>query len=141
MIGYIDASVLLRIVLQEPEPLAQWLDLDEAISSKLLRVECYRTLDRIWQLGLVTQQQLERKTTALETFLKRIELRDLDDEVLRVAAHPLPSHLATLDALHLATAIVHRKTLPADAGPFVLATHDRALAKAARELHFDVIGT
>jgi predicted nucleic acid-binding protein len=139
LIGYIDASVLLRIVLQQPEPLEEWLDLHEAISSKLLRVECYRAIDRIWQLGLVTQRQLEMKTAVLETFLKRTELQDLDNEVLRVAAHPLPSHLTTLDALHLATAIVRRRTLPADAGRFVFATHDRALAKTARELHFEVI--
>jgi len=41
---YIDSSVLLRVILGEPEPLASWDQIDAAVSSELIRLECLRTI-------------------------------------------------------------------------------------------------
>lgn len=57
--------------------------------------------------------------------------------ILSRAAQPLPVTLGTLDAMHLATALVWREVSQA---VVVLATHDARLALAARAVGFDTIG-
>lgn len=47
MIAYIDASVLLRVVLGQRDSLPEWKQVETAISSALVEVECLRTLDRL----------------------------------------------------------------------------------------------
>jgi hypothetical protein len=58
--------------------------------------------------------------------------------VLERASQPLPTSLGTLDAIHLATALLWRDRLPEE---LVMATHDRALATAARACGFLVLGS
>lgn len=110
MIAYLDTSVVLRILLEQRAPLAEWQDLHVGVSSALLRVECYRSLDRLWQQGLVAEEKLAIKSAAIDALMKRLDLSDLDERVLAIASRPLPTPLGTLDALHLATAIVYRET-------------------------------
>ena len=57
--------------------------------------------------------------------------------VLSRAAQPLPTALGTLDAIHLATALLWREQGHAD---LVMATHDEALATAAKASGFRVVG-
>jgi hypothetical protein len=49
----------------------------------------------------------------------------------------LPTALGTLDAIHLATALVWRDRQNV---ALTIATHDAALATAARAFGFDVVG-
>lgn len=140
MIAYLDSSVVLRIVLGEPEPLPEWPDLENGISSALLRVECYRVLERLWHGGSIETEAVETKRREVETILSRLEVLPVHDEVLRLAAEPLPTHLPTLDALHLATALLYRRSPEARDEHVVFATHDKLLGKAARAMHFDVRG-
>ena len=51
MIAYLDASVLLRIILEQPMPLPEWPNLEGGVSSVLASIECHRTLDRLWTIG------------------------------------------------------------------------------------------
>ena len=140
MIAYIDASVLMRIVLGQPSTLPEWDDLELGVSSALLTVEAFRTLDRLWHRNELTETDLVEKRSRLTTFLPRLDIRPLDERVLERAAQPLPTSLATLDAIHLATAILYRASQPDDERPIFFATHDDQLARAARALNFDVLG-
>jgi predicted nucleic acid-binding protein len=47
MIAYIDASVLLRVALRQPDALPEWRQIGHGISSALIVTECLRTLDRL----------------------------------------------------------------------------------------------
>ncbi len=58
-------------------------------------------------------------------------------EVLARAAAPLPTVLATLDAIHLASALVWREITGEE---LIIATNDPALARAARAQGFSVLG-
>lgn len=140
MIAYIDTSVVLRIVLDQPHPLREWAYLEHGISNDLLRVECFRTLDRLWRTSAVSDEDLDKKRSEVESILRHIAIVPLDDRVLKIATQPFPTVIATLDALHLATAIVYRQKQPRDERPMVVATHDRALAKAASAMNFTVLG-
>ena len=57
--------------------------------------------------------------------------------ILRRAGEPYPVALKTLDAVHLATALMWRDRRAPD---LVFATHDRRLGRAAAALGFAVIG-
>jgi len=63
----------------------------------------------------------------------------LTEGILLRAEQPMPVALGSLDALHLATAMVFRE-FTGD-GSLGFATHDRTLAKAARTMGFAVIGS
>ena len=65
-------------------------------------------------------------------------MADIDKLVLLAASRRLPVRLATLDAIHLATAERFRAEFHEQ---FVFATHDRNLAAAARAIGFEVIGS
>ncbi|HEX8408126.1 MAG TPA: type II toxin-antitoxin system VapC family toxin [Thermoanaerobaculia bacterium] len=140
MIAYIDASVLMRIVLRQPEPLKEWNALERGVASALLTVEGYRTIDQLWHRNELTEAELAEKRSRFQTFLPRLDIRPLTETVLEAASLPLPTSLATLDAIHLATAILYRVSQPPDERPIVFATHDVQLARAARAMHFEVIG-
>lgn len=139
MIAYLDSSILLRIALEQRDPLAEWNTLTKGISSDLLPVECHRSLDRLWQQGRISEQALATKSARIRSFMTRLELRSLEPEILQTASQPFPTPLGTLDALHLATAMAFRARQPNERA-FVFATHDLELARAARAMRFDVIG-
>jgi hypothetical protein len=69
--------------------------------------------------------------------LESIELVAVSAPVLARAAQPLPTELATLDAIQLSTALLWRAYTPSD---IVMAMHDDALATAARACGLAVVG-
>ena len=135
MTTYVDSSVLLRVILGEPDQLHGWVAI-EPISSALLRVECLRAVERYRRMGVIDDATVADRRRAMLDAVKRFQLVDLSPAVLARAADPFPVHVATLDALHLATALEVR----AEQGDIEFATHDRRLAEAARALDFTVRG-
>jgi uncharacterized protein len=69
--------------------------------------------------------------------LDRLEVIDVTAAVLARAAQPPPTELGTLDAIHLATALLWREQ---SGRGLVMATHDTALAIAARASGLEVVG-
>lgn len=136
MTTYVDASVLLRIVLVEPGRLTTWRDI-EPVSSELIRVECLRTLDRARVAVGVQDETIARRRVDVLDLLQTFTLAPISAPVLERAADPFPTAIGSLDAIHLATALRLREELP----DLAFATHDSGLAIAARSMGFNVIGT
>src|SRR5262249_49528905 len=134
---YIDTSALLRIVLREPGALDDLWSADALVSSELIAVESLRTLDRLRVQGVLTFVEAADRRSLVSRWLEGIDLVLLRESVLNRAAEPLPTPLGTLDALHLATALVWRDRMQ---DLSVMATHDSALGLAARSFGFDVRG-
>lgn len=137
MTVYVDTSVLLRMILRQPGELAQWGTIGSAVSSALVEVECLRTLDRFRIIEQLSDQDSAARRRVTLSFLAAIDLIAINSAVLSRAAQPLPTVLGTLDAIHLATALLWREEKNAD---LVIATHDDALGLAAVAHGFDVIG-
>jgi predicted nucleic acid-binding protein len=138
VIAYIDTSALLRIVLREPGALDDLRTYDALVSSELVAVESARTIDRLRMHGALTLDEAAERISAVHHWLEAIDLVLLRPPVLSRASEPMPMPIGTLDAIHLATALIWRErmgTLPE------MATHDTALAAAARAFGFDVRGT
>jgi len=132
---YVDSSVVLRILFDEPERLPGWAD-DQPVSSELLRVECLRVVDRARMTQKLDDKTVSRLRADTIDLVARIALVPLSGPLLERAAEPFPTLLRTLDAIHLATALALREDEP----DLTLATHDRELGVAARAVGFSVSG-
>ncbi len=133
---YVDASVVLRVVLGEPRKLSIWKRIEHAVSSELITVECLRTVDRARiRLSLGDEEVADRRSSVMRT-LEGIDVVPIVEPILRRAAEPFPTTLGSLDAIHLASALAAREAVP----ELTLATHDAELALAARAVGFEVSG-
>ena len=136
MKAYIDSSIVLRLVLGQPDQLGEWPEITFGVSSALLEVECLRTLDRLQVGGYLDAEDAVVRREAVFRILESLRIVDLSPAVLHRAAQPMPAPLGTLDAIHLAAADLWRE----ENGDVLIATHDRALALAARASGFHVAG-
>jgi predicted nucleic acid-binding protein len=138
MIAYVDTSVLLRVALRQANALQQWLQIEHGISSALVTRESLRALDRLrLRNALADSEVATRRSTILSLVSSLDEVVEIDASVLDRAAQPMPTELGTLDAIHLATALLWKDMTQAD---LVMATHDRALALGAQAHGLQVIG-
>jgi len=137
VIAYVDASVLLRVVLRQPDALAEWLHIERGVSSALVMVECLRTLDRLRLRSRLPDAEIARRRATILSLIGAVELVDVDAVVLDRAAQPMPTELGSLDAIHLASALLWKEMTNTN---LVMATHDAALAMAARAHGMPVVG-
>jgi uncharacterized protein len=137
MIAYVDASVLLRVVLRQPTALPQWQQIDRGVSSALVATESLRTLDRLRLRARLSDAEVSSRRRAILALIASLELIEIDATVLDRAAQPMPTELGTLDAIHLASALLWRE---AYGEALTMATHDRALALGAQAHGIPVVG-
>lgn len=137
MIAYLDSSVLLRVLLGQPDALVEWPEIELGVASDLAELECLRTVDRLALSGALPREQVVEVRASVFTLVSTLELVGLTRPVLARAAQPMPIPLGTLDALHLATALLWSERREEE---LVMATHDRALADAARATGLRAIG-
>lgn len=117
---YLDTSVAVHALLGTRSA-EEWFDATTGagrlISSRILKTELTRVLRREeWPV-------LKR-----DEVLDHVALIRLNDSALTIA-ESLADHVKTLDAIHLASAIV--------AGPDVVVSHDANLRDVARQLGFE----
>jgi len=137
MIAYVDSSVLLRKVLRQPGSLREWRIIQTGVASALVETECLRTLDRLRLRADLSDRDLARRRAAVFRLVESMELVEVTAPVLSRAAQPLPTELGTLDAIHLATALLWSERIGTG---LVMATHDVALGTAARACGLRVVG-
>jgi predicted nucleic acid-binding protein len=121
---YLDSSVALRTILDVPERtrLLSWMQQADSafVSSRLLRTEVFRVLRRD-----------DRPLSDGAPLLSRVGLLDISGETHAVA-ESIERHVKTLDALHLATALLLGE-------PVTVATHDSQMKSVAEHLGLLVI--
>ena len=137
MIAYLDSSVILRMVLGQPDRLREWKTLRAGVASALVEVECLRTLDRLKIREEIADAEIATRREAVFRLVEEIEIVEPTRVVLARASQPLPTPLGTLDAIHLATALLWREK---ERKELVMATPDTALGIAARACGLRVAG-
>jgi len=123
---YLDTSALGRVMLGEPDAgvvLRSLRDFDRHVTSQLLRVELRRLALREGLLEHADQ------------LLSGVALLPVDESVLAAAETVRPSSVATLDAIHLVTALRLADNQLID----TVMTYDTKLADGAREHGLTVI--
>lgn len=137
MIAYVDASVMLRVAFGQADALTEWRQIDRGVSSALVTAECLRTLDRLRLRASLSDAEVATRRAAILALIASLELVDIDPVVLDRAAQPMPTELGTLNAIHLATALLWKDQADAD---LMMATHDTALALGALAHGLAVVG-
>jgi uncharacterized protein len=137
MIAYVDSSVLLRVAFGQANALPEWRDIERGVSSALVTTESLRTLDRVRLRVNLSDIEVARRRATILALIDSLELVEIDRSVLDRAAQPMPTELGTLDAIHLASALLWKDALGADP---VMATHDKALALGAQAHGLKVVG-
>ena len=115
---YVDTSAVGRVLLGEPDApavLRDLADFDQHVASRLLRIELRRLALR------------EDALEAADRLLDGVALIPLDDAILASSETLAPATVATLDAIHLATAV----RLAAAGVLDTVMTYDRQLADGA----------
>jgi uncharacterized protein len=137
MIAYVDASVLLRIALGQPDALREWRQIERGVSSALITTESLRVLDRLRLRTKLTDMEVAKRRATILALIASFEVVEIDSAVLDRAAQPMPTEIGTLEAIHLATALLWKAMTSLD---LVMATHDEALALAAQAHGLRVVG-
>jgi predicted nucleic acid-binding protein len=137
VIAYVDASVLLRFALGQRDALPEWRQIERGVSSALVRIESLRTLDRLRLRPNLANAEIAKRRAIILAVIASLEVVDIGTAVLDRAAQPMPTELGTLDAIHLATALLWKQMKRVD---LVMATHDEALALGAQAHGLPVVG-
>ncbi|MGL5909339.1 MAG: type II toxin-antitoxin system VapC family toxin [Phycicoccus sp.] len=123
---YIDTSALLRVIFPDDTTpaLQHYLDRDPAlVSSALLQVEARRG----------TLRRAPLRLPQVDVVLSEVEVVEIGDAVIESAGRLADPRLRSLDAIHLATALLVGEDVDA------LLTYDDRLAEAAREHGLEVV--
>jgi predicted nucleic acid-binding protein len=134
---YVDSSVLMRRLRREAASVRAWGKWDRAYASVLVRVETFRTIDRIRLSGRLDDHGVVEMLSDARAMLESIALVPLSDPILERASQSFLTALGTLGALHLATAL---RLVESSAMELTFLTHDTELATAARSMNFNVEG-
>ena len=137
MKAYIDSSVILRIILGEKNAIKLPDNLDEFVASEILKIECFRTFDRMQRVLSIAEDEIAARYAALHRAIRSLRIIKLTDTISQKACESFPVILKTLDAIHLASAILWQQQEEAD---ILFLTHDEQLAKGALAMGFKVLG-
>ncbi|MHB8571526.1 MAG: type II toxin-antitoxin system VapC family toxin [Candidatus Dormibacteria bacterium] len=123
---YLDSSALVKLVVREPE--------STALRRLLTRRAAHATsvLARVEVLRAIRRSEPSRLPAA-RTALGKLAAVELTDEVQRIASQLNPAGLRTLDAIHLASALVFGAELDG------LVTYDRRMMDAAASQGIEVL--
>lgn len=132
MIGYLDTSAFVPLLVQEPTSAACrrfWDDADTIVSTRLLYVEAAAALALAHRMGRLDDVSHGQAVALLDELWPAVDVVELDEGLMRAAAHHARSlSLRGYGSVHCAAA-----ALVAD-GEVVAASGDRALLTAWHEL-------
>lgn len=139
MATYFDSSVLISILIKDSfhqKALSLWETHEQRVASYLLVGECLNVLRRLAKRKAFDPKTIDQKITRLDQMMAGISFIAIDHVVLETLRNePLTSECKSLDALHLASALVFKKHAPAG---FAFCTFDTNLSLIANKLGFVV---
>jgi hypothetical protein len=136
MVAYVDSSVVLRHILLGDVSIRQAVDCEKMVSSELLEVECRRVIQRCRLEGELDDDGYLAALDRLERVLGGISLITLGESVKKRAMGAFPLSVKTLDALHLASALVLAEREPESV--ILVFSHDVRMNRCAKALGFGV---
>ena len=137
MTVYLDTSTVIRALVGPGAVLRGWGQWDDAYASELMGVEARRVLDRLRLERALDDEGLATAHEALGAIERAIGSIRLTRSILLRASQPMPTAVKTVDAIHLASALLFEEQRGAG---IVFGTHDRRQAVAARALGLAVVG-
>jgi hypothetical protein len=134
VVGYLDTSVVLAHILQGESSIRHALECGSVVSSELLEIEARRVIHRCRMEGGLDDGGFVRAVERLDKLLSGVSLLALSPGVKKRAMGAFPVNVKTLDALHMASALIYTETRPEDT--LLVFSHDASLNRCARALGF-----
>ncbi len=136
---YAESSAILAWLLDAPrsnEVLQSLAGAGAVITSDLTLIECERVLWRAVTLGDLTEAEAADRRAHLAAAAARWHVLRIAAEVVDRARQPFPDEpISTLDAIHLASALLARGAVP---GLAVLSLDDR-VRRSGKSLGFSIV--
>jgi len=136
---YAESSAIAAWLLDEPagDAVRDLLGKGEVIfASDLTLVECERVLIRAAATGTLPEADAARRRARLTSAAAHWNLLKLDDETVERARRPFPHEpIRTLDALHVASALVVRSAV----GSLALLSLDERVRSNGERLGFEIV--
>jgi predicted nucleic acid-binding protein len=111
-------------------------DAELVLASGLTLIECERVLIRAVATNLLTEAAAAERRAVLARTAEHWVVFDLDAEVMERARRPFPAEpVRTLDAIHLATALLARSLVP----DLALLSLDERVRRSAEQLGFRLL--
>lgn len=126
---YVDSSVILRFLLTKDPSFKRTVQFEKVGSSELLMIECSRVIERYRLENLITDEQMGEVKQKLDEIVEGMYIIELTSAIKKRAAGPFSTVIGSLDAIHLATAILWDE-YDEDQG-LVLFTFDRQMRTCA----------
>ncbi len=136
MVAYLDSSVVLRHILLGEIAIEHAFAVERVVASELLEIECRRILHRYRLNGDLDDESLPQALERLDQVLAGVTLLALTHGVKKRAMEAFPVVVKTLDALHLASALVYAEQYADSESQetLLLFSHDEAMNRCARAL-------
>ena len=135
---YAESSAVLAWLLGDRggEEVAEVLaEADGVVASDLTRIECERVLVRAWSTKLLTEVAAADHRAVLAGVVRHWVTLRIDERVRDRSLRPYPLEpVRTLDAIHLASALVAREAVP----DLVVLSLDGRIRQNAERLGFEV---
>ncbi len=133
--AFVDSSVVLRRILKAAGAVRSFSGWSGLVASELMGVEAARSLDRLHRTGTLSHSDFAEALAELAAYIASVEEAPVTRDILRRSRGSFPTPVATLDAIHIASALAWTEH---HADPLVFLTHDRQQAIAARACGLDV---
>ena len=141
MTAYLDSSVALRYILAGEVAIRHVQQYPRIVSSELLEIECKRVIQRVRLQHELTDDGVVEAYRRLEEVLFGVNLLELSRAVRMRAAESFPVVIGTLDAMHIATALLWARDAGGEAGngsAVHVYSHDAGLNTCARAVGLGV---
>lgn len=136
---YAESSAVLAWLLDEPparEVLRQLAESEAVLSSDLTLIECERVLWRAVALEELTEAEAADRRAHLAQAATHWHVLRIAAEVVERARQPFPAEpIRTLDAIHLASALLARAAVPG----LKLLSLDERVRRSGKALGFEII--
>ena len=133
----LDTSVVLRHILGEKNACPKLEKIEKLYASELMRIEALRAIDRLRIEHNWSHEEVGLRIRLLTAVSAAIEIIPLQPSILRRASEPFPTIVRTLDALHIATAILWKNQINK---PLLFLTHDARQGHAATAVGLETKG-
>ncbi|MFH0800141.1 MAG: PIN domain-containing protein [Pseudomonadota bacterium] len=135
--AFLDTSIVLRHILGERGARAGLEKFDKLYASEILRVEALRALDRLRISGRWPEEEVALRVRLLTATGAAISWVPIQPAILRRASEPFPTVVGTLDAIHIATALLLREQIKKQ---FIFLTYDLRQGIAAEAAGLEASG-
>ncbi|MFP4563340.1 MAG: PIN domain-containing protein [Spirochaetia bacterium] len=136
MVGYLDSSVLLRHILVGDTAIHHIQAMSRVVSSEFLEIECRRIIHRYRIEGYLGDEGFITAVERLEGILSAVSLLAFSPKVKKLAMGSFPVSVKTLDAVHLASALVFSEARPEE--ELLMFSFDTGMNRCAQALGFGV---